>query len=569
MKILHATYRFGPEIIGGAEKYLWQLSTRLAALGADVTVATTTAREMRSPTRWNVFWTKGYEEGFEVRDGLKILRFPFQNQPRWLAGLYALPLERQFSREEWEFTPPETPVHAEGILGRGWYFEERTGDFVQRWTGPRAEFHISDNYIWQVDSPPPPPGGNGGEVYVNGASAGRFKIGKNPEYFSFKLPEPVNHARVEIQLARTRQPWKELRRLGIAVTSVVYNAGDHQREIPLHRHYMNALHGEKDALLEWLERRAGSRPERYCRYFDKVRGPISNGLARYLKRHAGEYDIVLGSCFPWWTAGAAVQAARAAGVRAALLPLAHMEDDYYHWNHYYKALGQADLTLALSDYSRDIFEGRYHANAHTIGAGIDPAEFENMASGGVEFRARHGLGNIPLVLFVGRKSGPKRWESLIRAVRIVNRTRPCRLIMAGPDEDSIPVNPQDALFLGKEDRGGILEAYAACDVFAMLSASESFGMVFTEAWMLEKPVIGNRSCGAVASLISDGADGFLCETEEETAQRILFLLENPNRARQMGAAGKKKTLERFTWDFIARRAMALYEDTVRAGGKRS
>ena len=80
--------------------------------------------------------------------------------------------------------------------------------------------------------------------------------------------------------------------------------------------------------------------------------------------------------------------------------------------------------------------------------------------------------------------------------------------------------------------------------------------------MRRKPVIGYRQCGAVASLISDGVDGFLCDGDEEVAQRVVELLENPDLRRRLGEAGRRKTLERFTWDKIAARAHALYEEVV-------
>ena len=64
--------------------------------------------------------------------------------------------------------------------------------------------------------------------------------------------------------------------------------------------------------------------------------------------------------------------------------------------------------------------------------------------------------------------------------------------------------------------------------------------------MRRKPVIKNRQCGAVASLIEDEVDGFLCNNELDCAERIRNLLTSPSQARAMGENDYRKTIERFT-----------------------
>ena len=562
MKVLHVTYRFGEGIIGGAEKYLWNLSTHLARRGVDVVIAATTAGQLREPTRFNVFWTEGYPQKEETCSGLRILRFPFRNLPRWLACLYALPLQRRFDGEEWLFDPPRIMPVNEGILGRGWYFEEQIGNITQRWMGQKAEILIQDENVWEIGFACQCPWRNAAEVFANGRKIGEFSPVKHLRYYSFKLPEPGNNLLIEIQLKRTRRPWRDLRQLGMIIYEIVYQAGARTEKIPLHRHYTNELHTKTDSLLDWYETRARARPDKFSRMFDLCRGPVSPALVRFLKDHAKDYDLILGHNFPFFTLHEAVLAGEKAGVATAALPLAHLEDDYYHWKHYYDALARADICFSLSDYSRDIFRNRFHANAHTLGGGVDLQEFQNTPIDGKRFRKEYNLGDMPVILFVGRKSYPKRYDALIRAARLVNKTRACRLVMIGPDENRQPVDRDDALYLGEQPRGTVLDAYDACDVFAMLSGSESFGMVFTEAWMRAKPVIGYKHCGAVASLIDDGENGFLCDRDEDAAQRILQILDDPPLSRRLGEAGRRKTLASFTWDIISEKVRRHYEEAI-------
>jgi glycosyltransferase involved in cell wall biosynthesis len=68
---------------------------------------------------------------------------------------------------------------------------------------------------------------------------------------------------------------------------------------------------------------------------------------------------------------------------------------------------------------------------------------------------------------------------------------------------------------------------------------------------LEKPVIG-CNIPAVSELIEDGVNGYLVAQQPvEIADSIIRLLTEPNLANSMGAAGKKKVEERYTWQKLA------------------
>jgi glycosyltransferase involved in cell wall biosynthesis len=77
--------------------------------------------------------------------------------------------------------------------------------------------------------------------------------------------------------------------------------------------------------------------------------------------------------------------------------------------------------------------------------------------------------------------------------------------------------------------------------------------------MFQKPVIGNKNCSAVASLISDGVNGFLCEKSEEMTQKIQLLLENRALRENFGKNGYELTVKEYTWDRIADKVLAVYQ----------
>jgi phosphatidylinositol alpha-1,6-mannosyltransferase len=97
--------------------------------------------------------------------------------------------------------------------------------------------------------------------------------------------------------------------------------------------------------------------------------------------------------------------------------------------------------------------------------------------------------------------------------------------------------------------------YSLCDVFCMPARIvndidvEGFGMVYLEANVFGKPVIGGKS-GGVPDAIIDGENGLLVEPEdpEALAEAILRLLSDEPLRMKMGMAGAKRVKEEFTWE---------------------
>ena len=114
--------------------------------------------------------------------------------------------------------------------------------------------------------------------------------------------------------------------------------------------------------------------------------------------------------------------------------------------------------------------------------------------------------------------------------------------------------------IGEEEKRGW---YRECSVLVHPSRVESFGIIYLEAWLFGKPVIGCRS-GPVSSLIRHGRDGLLVGygNREELAAAIARMLEDPEAARAMGEEGRRKTLEGLTWKHVVDRAHAIYRTLV-------
>lgn len=82
------------------------------------------------------------------------------------------------------------------------------------------------------------------------------------------------------------------------------------------------------------------------------------------------------------------------------------------------------------------------------------------------------------------------------------------------------------------------------DVVVQKSLREGFGLVVTEAMWKGKPVIGGNVGGIVLQVIH-GKTGFLVNSVEECAEKILFLLKNPEKTEEMGVGAREYVRENF------------------------
>ena len=95
IKALHITYRFGKEIIGGAEYFHYKLAQYLAKSGVEITVVSTKTQNVPHLTRFGVRWDNSLTD-FEDHDGIKVYRFKTLNLPKPAMGILGKFLQSRF-----------------------------------------------------------------------------------------------------------------------------------------------------------------------------------------------------------------------------------------------------------------------------------------------------------------------------------------------------------------------------------------------------------------------------------------------------------------------------------------
>ncbi len=223
-------------------------------------------------------------------------------------------------------------------------------------------------------------------------------------------------------------------------------------------------------------------------------------------------------------------------------------------------------------------------------AGVAPEEMFVMIHSGVDLgrfamaegerdgvRASLGIPERAFVVgAVGRLTAVKGHRHLLHAARrVVDRYPETVFVFLGAGELLEELQGQAAA-LGIEAnvrfpgwRPDVASIMSAFDCFAFPSINEGMGKALVEAMTLEKPVVASR-IGGIIDLVNDGVNGFLVPPADPQAlaERILFLMENPETGRRM-AAKAAETAAAYGSAAMVRKLETLYADlSPRRAGRR-
>ena len=82
---------------------------------------------------------------------------------------------------------------------------------------------------------------------------------------------------------------------------------------------------------------------------------------------------------------------------------------------------------------------------------------------------------------------------------------------------------------------------------------------------MEKPIVAS-DVGGIQEMIYDGKTGFLVSegNAEQWIDKISFLLENENTAKEMGKAARQLIIEKFNWNTIAKDFLTIVNPIIKA-----
>jgi glycosyltransferase involved in cell wall biosynthesis len=200
--------------------------------------------------------------------------------------------------------------------------------------------------------------------------------------------------------------------------------------------------------------------------------------------------------------------------------------------------------------------------------GVDSSLFRPNRPGRLD--VRRALGWAPedvVITYVSRIAPEKNVDYLAAALAIVTSERPdVRLLLVG-DGPSRPALEQRlgsiAHFAGYLQGAALSDHYAASDIFAFSSLTETFGNVVLEAMASGLPVVALRA-GGVGESVHSGTTGILIDPSEPPtsfASALLRLVENPDQRTAMARAAREHALSQ-SWDAIMGGLRGRYQSVI-------
>ncbi len=301
-------------------------------------------------------------------------------------------------------------------------------------------------------------------------------------------------------------------------------------------------------------------------------GPLCPGMFAAVLKNAPSYNLVHINNLHYAHAAIAYAAAKRRGLPAVITPHVHKEQRETHDIGYLShILSGADLVLADTIGEKEyLLERGWNEQVAVAGHGLRVSNYPPLDPEA----ARRKLGipeGVFVILFLGRKTEYKGLDLCVQAFVELRRTvSDAVMVAAGPETEYsqklwTKYAGQEGLLVrdtvSDDER---LAALAACDVLALPSTGEAFGIVYLEAWAYHKPVIG-AAIASVSSVIADRSDGILVEpgAVSSLAEAFKFLAQNPEEGRRMGERGSRKLEKRYTVEHITDVVEAAYLRVLR------
>jgi starch synthase len=255
------------------------------------------------------------------------------------------------------------------------------------------------------------------------------------------------------------------------------------------------------------------------------------------------------------------------------------------------AILDADAIIAVSEGTRaDILRAYPDVKAdriHVIYNGVDLAEYQKTSE--TKALTDYGIDPAePYVLFVGRITRQKGVTHLVDAIRYLPRETQVVLCAGAPDTPQIAAEMRQKIENARRDHPHIIwiekmvtkheatQLYSNARVFCCPSVYEPFGIVNLEAMACRVPVLASAT-GGIKEVVVDGETGYLVPFEQDPvtsfpvdpekfardlAAGLNRLLEDPDKCRHFGNAGRRRVEETFSWTAIAQQTIRLYQQLI-------
>ncbi len=185
-------------------------------------------------------------------------------------------------------------------------------------------------------------------------------------------------------------------------------------------------------------------------------------------------------------------------------------------------------------------------------------------NGGIEYEKYSDNGSEKYFLYPARFSPNKRQEYAIDAFRLFEKKlKGYKLLLVGPvSKDKAYYDyylriveeakkSSEIKILKDVDEEKLKDLYSRCTAVLYPPVNEDYGLVPLEAMASYKPIIAVNE-GGPKETVEDGKTGYLVNSEQEMADRMVAMAENPQLAAELGRNGRKRAVEQYSWEVFFR-----------------
>jgi alpha-maltose-1-phosphate synthase len=259
------------------------------------------------------------------------------------------------------------------------------------------------------------------------------------------------------------------------------------------------------------------------------------------------------------------------------------------------AIEMADAIVAVSQGTKAdvmrLFNVREDA-IKIIYNGIDPDEYRPTKA--TDQLPQYGIdASKPYVLFVGRIARQKGIIHLVNAIEYLDSGTEVVLCAGAPDTPEIAAEMKANVERVRAQRPDVnviwvaemvskkivYQLYSHAGVFCCPSIYEPFGIINLEAMACETPVVAS-AVGGIKEVVVDGETGFLVPLEQsdqspfealnpdkfarDLAEKLNAVTRDPQLRKRFGQAGRKRAVDKFSWQAIAIATKEMYTGLIRA-----
>jgi len=232
-------------------------------------------------------------------------------------------------------------------------------------------------------------------------------------------------------------------------------------------------------------------------------------------------------------------------------------------------MARVTASIVLGEVTRKVYEGFMDVNRvyavpgavadsrNIVGAGSKPARLEDQIE-------------ILYFSFLQRSKGV---FTALKAMRQVVAALPSvHFTFAGPVESDrflteittyIQANDLERHFtyvgyVGEEEKR--TEYFRNCDIYIFPTLRDVFGLVLLHAMAEGRPIVASEE-GAIPEIVDDGQTGFLFSKGDDKAlaEKILFLIKDPNLRLAMGEKGRQKFEKMYMYEVYAKRMIEVFK----------